>query len=82
MGARFIHYLGWNALRCAQATRYFPWSGPRIGTTTERPTQAAKNQKEFVHALLQSAPGKLLLDKDLSWKSGYGLKIRHVTHNR
>jgi hypothetical protein len=37
---------------------------------------AAKNQKEFVPALLRSAPEELLpsfcpLDKDLSWKSDY-----------
>src|ERR1700746_3896946 len=44
----------------------------RIGATAERPTHAAKNQKEFTPALLRSASGELLpLDKDLSWKSGY-----------
>ncbi len=31
-----------------------------IGTTAERPTHAAKNQKGFVPALLRSAPGELL----------------------
>jgi len=30
------------------------------GTTVERPTHAAKNHKEFVHALLRSASGELL----------------------
>jgi hypothetical protein len=30
MGTRFIHYLGWNALRCAHATSYFPWSGSTL----------------------------------------------------
>ena len=32
----------------------------RIGTTAERPTHAAKNQKEFTPALLRSASGELL----------------------
>jgi hypothetical protein len=40
------------------------------GTTAEKPTHAAKNEKEFTPALLPSASGELLLDKDLSWKSG------------
>ncbi len=31
-----------------------------IGTTAERPTHAAKNQKEFTPALLRSASGELL----------------------
>jgi hypothetical protein len=30
------------------------------GTTAEKPTHAAKNQKEFTPALLQSASGELL----------------------
>ena len=30
------------------------------GTVAERPTHAAKNQKEFVHALLRSASGEFL----------------------
>src|SRR5258705_10874492 len=31
-----------------------------IGTTAEKPTHAAKNQKEFTPALLRSASGELL----------------------
>ncbi len=46
------------------------WFFYQEGTTAERPTHAAKNQKEFTPALLRSASGELLpLDKDLSWKS-------------
>jgi len=32
----------------------------QIGTTAERPTHAAKNQKGFTPALLRSASGELL----------------------
>src|SRR5438445_12720282 len=43
----------------------------------ERPTHAAKNQKEFTCALLRSASGELLpmIDKDLSWKSANGRSV-------
>jgi len=33
-----------------------------LGTTAERPTHAAKNQKEFTPALRRSASGELLLN--------------------
>ena len=36
------------------------WFYLKIGTTAERPTHAAKNQKEFTPALLRSASGELL----------------------
>ena len=48
----------WQPERLSQQMEV--WLYREIGTTAERPTRAAKNQKEFTPALLRSASGELL----------------------
>ena len=57
----------------------------KAGTTAERQQSRAEELEKTFQALLLSASGELFsLDKDLSWKSGFG-KLRdwgRLTANR
>ncbi len=50
-----------------------------LGTTAERPTQAAKNQKEFTPRSSEARRESFCpLDKNLSWNSDYRATLRVI----